>query len=358
MGSLGGHLIPGSFFIIIAIWWSIITAIRYFQSNLKSTFKKNGRVGYRGTATMPCICLPSSKLRRAPIESYLKLIGGLIGCGIETVYGFNRVPIVTHGPTEHNHEHHHDHKRSMENMTIDQIDYTWQFARGNLQHITMYFSFSFGAFIEILLHNGANLPKDLDCICGILAFTIEAFLFAFHLHGKEVVEVYVHVLLVYAIVGCIICAILETYNRKQILFTYGRILFTFLQGTWFWHVGFLLYPPWDIPALKWDLSDHSSIMTITVSYCWHVLLIFFFLIAELFLINCICFKSDKYLLQLDELIIIDNANKNRVNSNQRNNSYDQTNSSETRLMVLNSDLDDDISDDENITFSSRGLIVK
>ena len=58
MGTLGGHLLPGSFFIIIGLWWSFITAIRYAQMKMRTTHKKSGVVGYKATVTMPFIILP------------------------------------------------------------------------------------------------------------------------------------------------------------------------------------------------------------------------------------------------------------------------------------------------------------
>ena len=100
----------------------------------------------------------------------------------------------------------------------------------------MYSSFVLGSIIEIMMYHGVDLPPKLDYALGIISFAIEAFLFAFHLHGKEPVEVYLHVLLVYAIFGCVASCALEAYDDTQILFTYARCLFTLLQGTWFYQV--------------------------------------------------------------------------------------------------------------------------
>ena len=88
MGSLGGHLIPGSFFIMFGIWWGFITAIRYTQSKLKSPLKKGKLIGYHTSVTMPCICLPGRRLKRAPIESFLKVILVSIALFIEAYTGF------------------------------------------------------------------------------------------------------------------------------------------------------------------------------------------------------------------------------------------------------------------------------
>jgi hypothetical protein len=127
----------------------------------------------------------------------------------------------------------HSHSDSL--LSPDTVVYhTFSFGKTNTQHITMYSGFVLGAVIEIMLHYGYDLPHKLDFTLGIVAFAIEAFLFAYHLHGREPVEVYLHIFLVYAIFGCVIFCCLEAYNEKEILFTYGRIAFTLLQGTWFY----------------------------------------------------------------------------------------------------------------------------
>jgi hypothetical protein len=95
MGSLGGHILPGTFFGIFAIFWSFITSIRYVQSRQKSqlstknTAKDHRLVGYRTSVSMPCLCLPSRRLREAPGESYVKLVFTFIGILVEFVAGFD-----------------------------------------------------------------------------------------------------------------------------------------------------------------------------------------------------------------------------------------------------------------------------
>ncbi len=139
MGTLGGHLLPGSFFIIFALWWSFITAIRYVQSKMKSPYKKNSLIGYKTTVTMPCICCPCGALRRAPIESILKATLAFIGILGEAITGFHwkKVPKYTIATSSHSmppmeHMEHH-HKREASNLSTSEpemID-TWYFIIGN-----------------------------------------------------------------------------------------------------------------------------------------------------------------------------------------------------------------------------------
>ena len=53
----------------------------------------------------------------------------------------------------------------------------------------------------------------------------------------------------------IFSSVLETYNPKEILFTYGRILCTILQASWFIEIAFVVFTPDDRPDLKWDYHD-------------------------------------------------------------------------------------------------------
>jgi hypothetical protein len=324
MGTLGGHLLPGSFFIIVGLWWSFITAIRYAQMRTRSPHKKNGIVGYKSTVTMPLILLPCAGLRRAPVESYLKAFFALLGLSTEVITGFHiyQVPkaefnlmnaAASESNTEGSHDHHeHVHRRreaGPASQSVPEIYVSkWYFEYVNAQHITMYSAFIFGAVIEIMRYHRVDLPKKLEHVMGVLAFAVEGFLFAFHLHSRHPLDIHLHVLLVYAIYGCAFFTILEIYDETQILFTYGRILCTILQGTWFFEVGFILYPPTTHPAFKWDPEDHNQVMTVTTTFCWHIMLIMFGLLVELIIIKRIYRKSEYMQNQWDELIIIDSMN--------------------------------------------------
>lgn len=168
MGTLGGHLLPGTFFAMFAIWWGFITSIRFIQSKQKSNTKKNKEVGYKGTVTMPFICLPCSALRKAPIESYLKFSLALIALIIEFGTGLKIWYVKPHDlitepqtmqPHTETHEMGHDHgKRSVS----DGLVRTWTFEKGNAQHITMYSAFILGSVVEIMVHYGVELPKKLS----------------------------------------------------------------------------------------------------------------------------------------------------------------------------------------------------
>ena len=146
---------------------------------------------------MPCLCLPCAKLRQAPVESYIKLFMGLAGILGEYVTGWyssymdpSSDNIQNATQPSHNHDHHMGRREVISHRVK-----VWHFYDGNIQHITMYSGFVLGAIIEILMHYRFEMPKMLDFVCGMIGFSVEAFLFYFHLHARELIDVHVHVLL-------------------------------------------------------------------------------------------------------------------------------------------------------------------
>jgi len=120
----------------------------------------------------------------------------------------------------------------------------------------MYTPFIIGGLVELLRYKKYGVPPKLEWFLGCFAFLNEAFIFAYHLHGKDPLDVHMHVLLIYVILGCFLFGCLEIYNPNEILFTYGRILCTLWQATWFVEIGFVIFTPDDRPDLRtWDAYD-------------------------------------------------------------------------------------------------------
>ena len=207
MGTLMGHILPGTFFALFAIWWGFCIAVKHFHS-CHSKHKTRKPNSYYASTTFSCVCCPSSLLRQIPLESYLKLICVCIGILGEAVTGL---------------KHPYNEKLKRKH---------WIFVEVNAQHITMFFSFGFASFIEILVHTKYNLPKGIEFLANIFAFGVEGFLFYFHLHGRSEVDIHVHKILVYNITFCFLASVWEFNRPNQILATYCRISGTLLQGAW------------------------------------------------------------------------------------------------------------------------------
>lgn len=270
MGSFLGHVIPGIFFILFALWWSLMTPLKYLKIRKVINGRVKINIKYKTSPTMACICC-SSVLQKYPIESIVKLVFALIGMLIEGPTGF---------------------KFNNSNPS------SWYYMATHAQHLTMYAAFLIDAIVEILVHFKVNLPSKIDFVCGIFAYSCEGLLFQFHLHGKDQLDAHLHILLVIAIYACALSTILELINPYNVLFTYGRILFTFLQGTWFLQIAFVLYPPIKALEGQWDPKNDQHIMFITTIFVWHFFIIFMLLLIEFIAIDKLC--DNKYLVLENE----------------------------------------------------------
>ena len=86
-----------------------------------------------------------------------------------------------------------------------------------------------------------------------------------------------HTFLVYAIVGCVLSMLLEIAFPNDLRPALLRSAFTLLQGTWFYHIGFILYPPAGWAA--WKKEDHTQMMVVTMMFVWNLAAIVLFQLA-------------------------------------------------------------------------------
>jgi hypothetical protein len=75
MGTFGGHALPGTFFIIFGLWWTVQIFRRYFASQRK------GAAPYRSTVTFSVdfLCCGPKKLRQWEWEGFFKIFFTFIG---------------------------------------------------------------------------------------------------------------------------------------------------------------------------------------------------------------------------------------------------------------------------------------
>lgn len=248
MGSLGGHLVPGSIFILIGLWWMYSTWLRYFNCRQRQR-------PFYVTASFPCHCC-SSRVAKLPIEAFVVMFGTTLGILIELIAGFNR----TYDPQTH-------HSSFYEGAN-------------NLQHFAMYFMFFLVGIIELLLHYKFPLPKFAGLVAGCLAFSSEAFLFYFHGHAREPVEISIHVFLVLAISATVVCGVFEIIQTQvQVYATLMRAYFTVLQGSWFYYTGFFLYSPFgEHYEESKDPDAHRTTMLIAYYFVLHMAVTLFILL--------------------------------------------------------------------------------
>lgn len=253
MGSLGGHLVPGSIFIILGLWWIYSAWLRYFLC------RQRRRPFYVTTAFPLHCCGP--RISKIPIESFFVLFGTTLGILIELIAGFNR----TYDPTTQH--------------------YSFYEGANNLQHFAMYLMFLIVAVIQLLVHYNFPIPKHTDVVAGGLAFSAEALLFYFHGHSRDPVEIQIHVFLVMAICATVIAGIFElAQHEKQVYATLMRAYFTVLQGAWFYYTGFFLYSPFhEHYSQSRDPDAHRTMMLLAYYFVIHMAVILIILLFFAFL---------------------------------------------------------------------------
>jgi hypothetical protein len=257
-GSLGGHLLPGTYSIVFGLWWSFVLAVRHLRPGLKNRNKRLSFAFY-----FPFV----SQENQPPVESLVKLVSISAALMMETRSGVN-----FSSDTEH---------------TLR----TLYFDMGNIQHATMYAAFILGSLVELFIHYADLLPERTDLLAGAMAYFIEGFLIYSHSHGKLPLEVHVHSLLHACIFACCLFTMLELIdNESKFWFAYGRCLFTVLQGTWLYQIGFMFYPPtarWRF----WDLSERglrdleNNVPLVAIAFSWHAVFALALLIIQFVLVK-------------------------------------------------------------------------
>ncbi|XP_063299533.1 transmembrane protein 45A [Pelobates fuscus] len=228
MANFKGHALPGSFFLIFGIWWSIKYPLRYACKKNKKVCSFGSKVGLQ---------------RLEIIEGATKAVFALIGMIAEQ--------FVPDGP--HLKLYNSEEKQWSHLM--------------NWQHSTMYLFYGISGVVDIITHTTKAVPVAIDRMMLSIAVFVEGFLFYYHVHGRAMLDVHVHLLLLVAVFGGALCIFLEVFHRGNIILELFRTSLCILQGSWFWQIGFVLYPPGGGP--EWDQMDHSNMLFITMCYCWH-----------------------------------------------------------------------------------------
>ncbi|XP_012508270.1 PREDICTED: transmembrane protein 45A-like isoform X2 [Propithecus coquereli] len=231
MGSFSGHALPGTFFFVMGLWWSI-------KSILKYVCKKQKQTCYLGSKAL---------FHRVEILEGSVLVGmALTGmAGEQFIPGGPRLTLYKEGQWN-------------ELMS-------WH-------HFTMYFFFGLLGVADILCFTIRSLPASLPKLMFSNALFVEAFIFYNHTHGREMLDIFVHQLLVLVIFLTGLVTFLEFLLRNNVLLELLRSSLILLQGSWFWQIGFVLYPPSGAPA--WNLMDNDNVMFLTICFCWHYALSF------------------------------------------------------------------------------------
>ncbi|XP_030077118.1 transmembrane protein 45B [Microcaecilia unicolor] len=226
MGSFKGHALPGSFLLMFGLWWSVKYPLKHLSKRVKTN------------------CHSSLFYQR------LELIEGLVKASFALI-GILGEHFTSNGPHM---------------QLVNGEDHSWVKLM-NWQHSTMYLFYGLSGVVDMLTYFPLKVPVGLDRLSLSLAFFFEGFLFYFHVHNRPQLDQHIHSVLLIAIFGDAFSTFLEVFMRGHVVLEFLRASLTILQGTWFWQIGFVLYPPSGGP--EWNQEDHSNIMFITMCFCWH-----------------------------------------------------------------------------------------
>ncbi|XP_067326867.1 transmembrane protein 45B-like [Anolis sagrei] len=226
MASFQGHALPGTFFLLFGLWWTVKCVLKHYSRKLN----KNNH-------------LHRSFDKLEFIEGILKVASGIIGILAEQ--------FVSDGP--------HLYLYTRE-------PWSWVHLM-NWQHCTMYLFFGLSGAVDVLTYCPVRLPLGFDRLMLAIAFFVEGFLFYFHVHKRPMLDQLTHSLLLPAIFGGCATTVLEIFLQDNFILELFRASLAILQGTWFWQIGSVLYPPFGRP--DWDLEDHDNMMFVIMCYCWH-----------------------------------------------------------------------------------------
>ena len=228
MGSFLGHVAPGSFFIAFSLWWTFSVFKRYFRSVIRPNSQP-----YRSTATF------TSRKSKIPIEALLKLVASVTGIIGEGITGFD-------------------------------ADWNYDNIMNNLQHMLMFFFYMMNAISDLaVFYKISHVPHNIDYLFALMAVFNEGFLFANHLHGRKVLDVKLHMCLVVSIGACFLATLIELImDKSDVRPAIFRCVCHLWQGTWFYHIAFVLYPP---PGMHtWEQDNHANAMLTVLFFMLHL----------------------------------------------------------------------------------------
>lgn len=273
MGTYWGHVIPGAFFLVYGFWWTFTTNLNYFYdrgtSPRQAQSSRNAQKREHDLNKRSWLPLPWWP--RIVIEPAIKVLLPLLGMLLELL--IDLVPVngngmapngtVTAGPLR---------------LGISPVDLSVTdsdlYPVERVQHGTMYAFFLVSGIID-LVSLVVRLPKKTGHIFLSLAFGIEGLLFMFHVGGRQMLDIRIHTVLVYAIFLCSLAAAARMYSATN-LFINSLVCFgLILQGTWFIQAAEILYGS---HASRWHWSNHHDSMLVALIGAWHVLGIALFLL--------------------------------------------------------------------------------
>ena len=272
MGSLRGHLLPGVMFIVISVWWFIGEILRKDHRNYSGRGRRvySSRATNRGSkaSVQPVwYTVGGGRLSKIPVEPILKVVFAIMGVIAELLISREMALFDENGEFISKH-----------------LD--------NYAHSLMYGFFGLSGVVDLVIwYPLLQLPPKFDYFVMSLAFWFEGFLFFFHLHGRDELNVRLHTILyivVFVTAAIFLLAVISDQFINHMVFLKAYLLS--LQGSWFFQAGFVLFGP-----NPWKNSP-SNVEFLGIVFAFHALT--WFVIHLICHITCYRCCIEKY--QLNE----------------------------------------------------------
>ncbi|XP_015272759.1 PREDICTED: transmembrane protein 45B-like [Gekko japonicus] len=233
MMSVEGHDFAGAIFIIWAMWWAVINAMKLF-SQKPTTY-------------------PPKLLRPQLVENVVCIILALTGLLFQQ--------FAQGGPGLH---------------LYDEKNHQWVDLK-SWHHSTVFLFFLVSSIVGALTHCPLRLPLGLDRLLLSVAMFNEGMLINSHRTAPmgTLQDRHIHSILLIPIFSAAICLLLEVHFRDYPILVLLRISMFLTQGTWFCQIRFLSRSPWGTPI--WDPNDPGTAMFLTLCFSWHYLVNIFLL---------------------------------------------------------------------------------
>ena len=220
MGSLEGHLLPGTMFMVISVWWFIGETLQK-AGHRNYCDRSRGRFHGSRAAVQPVwYSCPGARLSTIPVEPIVKVVFVVLGVLAE-------LPVSRSATL---------HDEDGELITIHLDNYT---------HAVMYGFFGLSGVVDLVMwFDLFPLPPKFDYLVFSLAFYFEGFLFCFHLHGRDELNVRLHTFLYILVFATAVVFFLAVISDQFFHFVdFLRAYLMSLQGSWFFQAGFVLFGP-------------------------------------------------------------------------------------------------------------------
>ncbi|KAJ3590807.1 hypothetical protein NHX12_008755 [Muraenolepis orangiensis] len=245
MANFGGHAIPGTFFLLYGLWLAVKYTLRHHW--------RKGQTAKRAAA-------PAFLKKMEYVEGGVEMFAAFVGMMVEQ--------FVVDGP----HAHLYDHSTE-----------SWVKLM-NWQHSTMYLFFGIAGLANVVANVTRTTHHGVDRLTLSVALFVEGFLFYYHLHSRPPLDAHVHTLLLVPVFAGSANAMLQVFVNDHLLLELFLAGLFFLQGSWFYQIGCVLYP---LSGPVWDLQLHDNVMFTTMCFCWHLAIAMLVICVTMLLVSWI-----------------------------------------------------------------------